>query len=111
MSPAARTGQVVAAMESYRQLVAEAAEAFDRLRPRRRDLGGALIGSEARAPVDVAGILGALQVAAERMVLPSDLNKDGTPNTAATRERERVRRAAVDSPALAHGAPLLERLG
>jgi len=106
----AQAREAIAALEGYQQMVDTAVEAFDRLRPRRRDLGGALMGSPARAPVDVAGVLAALAPAAERVAWPSDLNEDGTPNTAATRERERIRPPVDDARALAGGDKLLEQL-
>lgn len=105
-----QAGKAIAALQAYQQMVATAAEAFDRLRPRRRDLGGALMGSPASAPVDLAGVLAAMAPAAERLALPSDLNEDGTPNTAATRERERIRQPVDNAPALAGAGKLLEQL-
>ncbi len=100
---------VIPALVTYQQKVDEAAEAFDRLRPRRRDLGGLMLGSPARAPFDVEAILAALAPAAERLVMPSDLADDGKPITAESRARERIRTAKVDE-ALAPDGPLMERL-
>lgn len=107
-----QAGKAIAALQTYQQMVDTAVEAFDRLRPRRRDLGGALMGSPARAPVDVAGVLAALAPAVERLALPSDLSADGSPITAESRAAERIRQPVDDAPALASSSEaLFEALG
>ncbi len=102
---------VIPALVTYKQKVDEASVAFDRLRPRRRDLGGAMLGSPARAPFDVEAVLAALAPATERLVMPSDLADDGTPITAESRAQQRIRSTVKVDEALAHDGALMERLG
>lgn len=91
--------------------ISQATEAWTPLRPVRRDLG-APIGREAHAPIDLQAVLAALVVVVDRgITAPSDVNPaDGSPITAESRERERIRQPVDDARALAGGDELLEQL-